>query len=92
MAKKCNALGASPQSHTVGLQLPHGSLQFSLREKYKFPFWTMPHQNKMPAENVEAFVKNQNFMELSSRKKKKRMGEKQKLIRKKERRFRGLKR
>ena len=48
--------------------------------------------NKMPAENVEALVESQNFMELSSRKKKKCMGEKQKLIRKKERRFRGLKR
>ena len=48
--------------------------------------------NKMPAENVEALVESQNFMELSSRKKKKCMGEKQKPIRKKERRFRGLKR
>ena len=42
----------------------------------------------MPVEKVETLMESQNFMELSS-KKKKRMGEKQKLIRKKERRFRG---
>ena len=45
----------------------------------------------MPVEKVETLMESQNFMELSS-KKKKRMGEKQKLIRKKERRFRGVKR
>ena len=41
----------------------------------------------MPVERAETLVESQNFMELSSKKKKKCMGEKQKLIRKKERRF-----
>ena len=46
----------------------------------------------MAAENVETLAESQNFTELSSKKKEKRMGEKQKLIRKKEIYFKGLKR
>ena len=45
----------------------------------------------MAAENVETLVESQHFMELSS-KKKKSVWERNKLIRKKETQFRGLKR
>ena len=63
MAEKCSALGASPQSHTVGLQLPHGSLQFSLREKYKFPFWTIPHISLRPSNGPVVSFKGGVYME-----------------------------